>query len=208
MSKEHIITAQRALTSAGYDTKGADGIFGKDTLSAVMSIINNTKEAVGILDQKTDDAPKLANYILSNQSLKRLDGVHPDLVKVVKRAIQITEMDFAVNEGLRSKEQQRKYVNAGKSQTMESNHLTGHAVDIVPTPNGGAISWDWQHYYPMAVAMQKAAEELNIKVRWGGCWEVINGKQGDPKSWVDAYGARKRAQGKKAFTDGPHFELV
>lgn len=208
MAKTHIVQAQTALASVGYfDDKPIDGDFGKDTLAALLRLIGNTNKAVDILDNKNDDAPKLANYILSEKSLQRLKGVHPDLQKVVKRAIQITEMDFAVNEGLRTIEQQRKYVNAGKSQTMKSNHLIGRAVDIVPTPNG-VLSWDWSHYYDMALAMQKAAEELSVMIRWGGCWEIINGKTGNPKTWVDTYGARKRAAGQKAFTDGPHFELV
>jgi len=55
--------------------------------------------------------------------------------------------------------------------------------------------------------MQQAAKELGINVRWGGCWEVINNKSGTAKSWVDNYGAARRKLGKKAFTDGPHFEL-
>ncbi len=210
MSNQYVVQAQVALKEKGLYTGLIDGEFGKGSLGAVMQLLSNAADAVEILDSsKTSaDAPKLANYILSEMSLQRLKGVHPDLIKVVKRAIQITEMDFAVNEGLRTIEQQRKYVNAGKSQTMKSNHLTGRAVDIVPTPDGGAVSWDWQHYYPMAKAMQRAAEEVNVRIKWGGCWEVINGKGGDPKTWVDAYGARKRAAGQKAFTDGPHFELA
>ena len=210
MSKKLIMQAQTALNNAGYDTKGVDGIFGKASLDAVLSLINNTKSAVEILDttKPSDDAPKLANYILSEASLQKLKGVKPELQRVVKRAIQITKMDFAVNEGLRTTERQRQLVKSGASQTMKSNHLTGNAVDLVPTPNG-KMDWnDWNNYYPMAEAMQKAAEELNIKIRWGGCWETINGKAGTPKQWVDAYGARKRAAGQKVFTDGPHFELA
>lgn len=210
MSKSHVVTAQTALKEAGLYTGIIDGDFGGGSLRAVQQLLTNAVKAVEILDKSVaDKPPQPANYILSEQSLQKLKGVHPDLVKVVKRAIQITKMDFAVNEGLRTVEQQRKYVNAGKSQTMKSNHITGRAVDIVPTPDGGPMNWnDWTNYYIMVEAMQKAAEELNVTVRWGGCWETINGKTGSPKSWVDAYGARKRAEGKKVFTDGPHFELV
>lgn len=206
MAKTHVVQAQTALKEAGLYAGIIDGDFGGGSLGAVLSALNSMNKAVEVLTNDVEP-PRLANYLLSEQSLQRLKGVHPDLAKVVKRAIQITEMDFAVHEGLRTVEQQRKYVNAGKSQTMKSNHLTGRAVDIVPTPDGGPLSWDWDDYYAMVEAMQKAAEELNITVRWGGCWEIINGKTGTPKSWVDAYGARKRAVGQKAFTDGPHFEL-
>lgn len=145
-------------------------------------------------------------FALSQKSLSNLKGVNDDLIKVVKRAIQISKQDFAVNEGLRTIERQRQLVKSGASQTMNSRHISGHAVDLVPIV-GGKISWDWRYFYPIAEAMQQAAQELNVKVRWGGCWEVINGKAGEPKQWVDAYGAARRKLGKKAFTDGPHFEI-
>ena len=70
-------------------------------------------------------------FVLSRLSLSRLEGVHPDLVKVVKRAIEITEVDFRVSEGLRTKARQAELVKLGASQTQNSRHLTGHAVDLV-----------------------------------------------------------------------------
>ncbi len=146
------------------------------------------------------------SYRLSQRSLDRLKGVDDRLVKVVKRAIEISTQDFAVNEGLRTVERQRQLVKSGASQTMDSRHITGHAVDLVPIING-KVSWDWRYFYPIAEAMQQAAKELGINVRWGGCWEVVNNKSGTAKSWVDNYGAARRKLGKKAFTDGPHFEL-
>lgn len=116
-------------------------------------------------------------YSLGSKSLQRLQGVHPDLVAVVKRAIEITEQDFSVGEGLRSVERQRELVNSGKSKTMNSRHLTGHAVDLFPYP----VSWDWAYYYPIADAMKQAAEELDVDLEWGGDWA--------------------------GFPDGPHFQL-
>ena len=116
-------------------------------------------------------------YNLSNKSLAKLDGVHPDLVSVVKRAIQISEQDFSVGEGLRSLSRQRELVNTGKSTTMNSRHLTGHAVDLFPYP----LSWDWNYFYPIADAMKQAAKELDVDLEWGGDW--------------------------KSFPDGPHFQL-
>lgn len=120
------------------------------------------------------------SYNLSKRSLDNLKGVHYDLVKVVKRAIEITKVDFTVLEGLRSKDRQRELVRSGASQTMNSRHLTGHAVDIAPYVNG-QISWDWKYYYPMADAMKKAANQLGVPLEWGGDWT--------------------------SFKDGPHFQL-
>ena len=116
-------------------------------------------------------------YKLSNKSLKKMEGVHPDLVAVVKRAIEITEQDFSVTEGLRSVERQKELVATGKSTTMNSRHLTGHAVDLVPYP----VSWDWEFFYPIADAMKDAAQELGVDLEWGGDWT--------------------------SFKDGPHFQL-
>lgn len=117
------------------------------------------------------------SYRLSGKSLSKLEGVHPDLVAVVKRAIEITTQDFSVGEGLRSIERQRELLSAGKSTTMKSRHLTGHAVDLFPYP----VSWDWEYFYPIADAMKQAADELNVPIEWGGDW--------------------------KSFPDGPHFQL-
>ena len=98
------------------------------------------------------------SYKLGNTSQQRLVGVHPNLVKVVQRAIEITAQDFAVNEGLRTLERQRRLVASGASQTLNSKHLKqadgfGHAVDLVPwgdfDGNGTSeISWHWGHCTP------------------------------------------------------------
>lgn len=106
-------------------------------------------------------------YKLGKRSLQNLSGVHPDLVAVVKRAIEITDKDFTVIEGIRNINRQRELVKTGKSTTMNSRHLTGHAVDIAPWP----ISWDWDEFYPIADAMKQAAEELEIDLEWGGDWK-------------------------------------
>lgn len=111
-------------------------------------------------------------FTLSEKSLRRLDGVHPDLVRVVKRAIEITPVDFLVVEGLRTKERQAYLLDAGKSRTMNSYHLTGHAVDIAPIANG-KVSWEWKFFHPMAKAMKDAAKELNVDLTWGGDWVTL-----------------------------------
>lgn len=108
-------------------------------------------------------------FKLSEKSLRRLAGVHPDLVKVVKRAIEITPIDFVVIEGLRTEERQKYLVAKGASKTMNSYHLTGHAVDIAPLVDG-QVSWDWKYYRELAPAMKQAAKELDVDITWGGDW--------------------------------------
>jgi peptidoglycan L-alanyl-D-glutamate endopeptidase CwlK len=120
-------------------------------------------------------------FALGSRSKERLVGVDPRLIKVVERAIEITDIDFTVLEGLRSLDKQKQLVNEGFSQTLKSKHLTGHAVDLGALVNG-AVSWDKEHYHTIAKAMKKSAEELKINIRWGGDF--------------------------KSFFDGPHFELV
>ena len=105
-------------------------------------------------------------YRLSNRSKKRLEGVHPDLVKVVNRAIQITEKDFSITCGLRTVQEQRKLVSMGKSRTMNSRHLTGHAVDMVPYP----VSWEWDDFTPIVEAFKKAAKDLGVPIVCGYDW--------------------------------------
>jgi len=92
-------------------------------------------------------------YKLGNRSLQNLSGVHPDLIAVVKLAISKSKVDFTVLEGIRNINRQRELVKAGKSTTMNSRHLTGHAVDLAPWP----ISWEWEGFYPIADAMKEAA---------------------------------------------------
>lgn len=120
-------------------------------------------------------------FNLGQRSKDRLKGVDERLVKVVERAIELTEVDFTVLEGLRTPERQKQLVAEGFSQTLKSKHLTGHAVDLGALVNG-VVSWDKEHYHTIAKAMKKSAEELKINIRWGGDF--------------------------KSFFDGPHFELV
>lgn len=144
-------------------------------------------------------------FRLSNRSLSRLEGVHPDLVKVVRLAIELTEVDFGVTEGVRTVEKQREYVAAGASMTMNSRHLTGHAVDVVAYL-GGEVRWDFALYQTIAEAFQKAARELAVPVVWGACWKVLNSTDDLTKAIAD-YTARKKREGRKPLIDGPHFEL-
>lgn len=104
-------------------------------------------------------------FKLSQRSLTALVGVHPDLVRVVKRAITISTVDFIVGEGLRTLETQRKYVASGVSKTMKSRHLTGHAVDLWAYLV--TIRWEPALYVPIADSMKAAGKELGVPVEWG-----------------------------------------
>lgn len=122
----------------------------------------------------------MATFKLSQRSKDRLQGVHPDLVKVVERAIQLTTVDFAITEGLRTMARQNELLAKGATKTLKSRHLTGHAVDLVAWV-GGEARWDWPLYYKIADAMKAAAKQLGIPLEWGGDW--------------------------RTFKDGPHFQL-
>lgn len=145
-------------------------------------------------------------YRLSTSSQTNLNGVHPDLAKVVRRAIDSTRQDFTVHEGLRTKQRQKRLVAAGYSQTMRSRHLTGDAVDLVPwTPSG--LKWEWPLIFPIAVAMRDAARAEGVKLRWGGCWDCwLNDLDNIEAAQAD-YVQRRIREHKRAFVDGPHFEI-
>ena len=121
------------------------------------------------------------SFSLSERSKINLQGVDIRLVRIVEQAIKETKIDFTVTEGLRTPERQKQLVNDGYSQTLKSKHLTGHAVDLVAIVNG-KVSWDKEHYPEIARAMKKAADDQQVKIRWGGDF--------------------------KSFFDGPHFELI
>lgn len=148
-------------------------------------------------------------YKLSKRSLDKLQGVKPELTDVVKRAIEITNIDFAVIEGLRTKEQQRALVAKGASQTMNSKHITGDAVDLMAYIDDRA-SWELNVYDDIADAMKMAAIELGVAIRWGGAWHVadIRTWDGTMQDAMDDYIDVRRKQGKRPFIDGPHFELA
>jgi peptidoglycan L-alanyl-D-glutamate endopeptidase CwlK len=111
---------------------------------------------------------------------QRLAGVHPDLVRVVERAAA-DGARFRVTEGLRTMDRQAELVRAGKSQTMRSRHLTGHAVDLAALDEAGKITWDKDAYEPLAAQVKAAAACEGVPIEWGGDW--------------------------KSFFDGPHWQL-
>ncbi len=147
-------------------------------------------------------------YTLSSRSLAKLEGVNDSLVKVVKKAIELTKIDFGVIYGMRTQEEQQKLFDAGKSQTMKSKHLTGDAVDLMAYVDGKA-SWELNLYDDLADAMKWAATESGTKIRWGAAWHIddISTWDGTMEDAMMAYIDLRRSQGRRPFIDGPHFEL-
>lgn len=121
-------------------------------------------------------------FKFSPRSLKRLEGVDERIVRVVRRAIDVTPIDFTIVCGRRTTAEQAACVASGASETMNSRHLTGHAVDVAPWING-AISWAWGDFHTLAPVILRAAEDLAVPLEWGGNWT-----------------APHRA-------DGPHFQI-
>lgn len=148
-------------------------------------------------------------FRLSKRSRTNLIGVRPQLVAIVERAIQITTVDFVVTEGLRTEAKQRELVAKGASQTMNSKHLTGHAVDLVAFI-GGRVSWELNLYDDIASAMRQAALEVNVGLRWGAAWNVpdIRHWSGTMEQAMHHYIDARRKLGQRPFIDAPHFELV
>ncbi|MBY4850898.1 M15 family metallopeptidase [Serratia marcescens] len=120
-------------------------------------------------------------FRFGQRSEKNLEGVNPALVKVVRRALELSSVDFGVIEGLRSRERQVELVATGKSKTMNSRHLTGHAVDLMPV---GADWNDYKCWLPVLVAMRQAGEELGVKLRFGITWTDNPGDK--PAKFLDA----------------------
>ena len=118
-------------------------------------------------------------FQLSKTSESRLVGVHPDLIRVVRGAILHSKIDFTVAEGLRTLARQKELFAAGRSQTMRSRHLTGHAVDLVPLRDldgDGDLDASWQKadYYPVVDAMRASAAAAGVLIEWGGDWKSFH----------------------------------
>lgn len=130
---------------------------------------------------------------LNQRSLNALSGVHPALVKVVKRTAELIEdssdLKFIVTEGLRTLERQKQLLADGKSKTLKSKHLTGHAVDLAvwfdydqdKVVDSNEISWKFDFYKRLYKIVKQASEDVNVEIEWGGNW--------------------------KSFVDAPHFQI-
>jgi len=149
------------------------------------------------------------SFKLSKRSLDKLEGVTHNLVNVVHKAIQLTKVDFGVVYGLRTLEEQKKLVAAGKSQTLKSKHLDGNAVDLMAYIDGKGC-WELNVYDDLADAMKAAAIEEGVPMRWGAAWHIpdIREWNGTMEAAMMSYIDLRRSQGRRPFIDGPHFELA
>lgn len=147
-------------------------------------------------------------YKLSKKSLDKLQGVNPILVDVVKLAIGISKVDFAVVDGLRTLERQKELLAKGATQTLKSKHIEGKAVDLAAFIDN-RISWELNVYDDIADAMKEAAKQKNVKIRWGGAWTVpdISKWNGTMEEAMMSYIDDCRKKKKRPFIDAPHFEL-
>lgn len=156
-----------------------------------------------------------SGFKLGAQSIANRNRLHPQMARVVNRAIEITTQDFIIFETLRTLDQQKAMVRKGTSRTMHSKHLKqpdgfAHAMDLVPWIGGKAV-WDWEGCYRIACAVDAAATEIGVadRIRWGGAWDRTLADFGnDPESYraeVQAYMARHPGPD---FIDGPHYEWV
>lgn len=116
--------------------------------------------------------------MLNAADYAKLAKVHPSLGRIIR--IASAYADFRILEGLRTLKRQEELFAAGATKTMESRHLTGHAVDLAPLVNG-KIRWDWPLFYPLADTIKRIAAENDTPIEWGGDW--------------------------KSFKDGPHWQL-
>ena len=148
-------------------------------------------------------------FKLSQRSIDKMDGVDKSLVDVVKRAIELTKIDFGVIYGMRTIQEQENLVAAGKSQTMKSKHLVGRAVDLMAYVDGKGC-WELNVYDDLCEAMKEAAKELGIAIKWGAAWSEgdIRTYEGTAEDAMMKYIDLRRSEGRRPFIDGPHFELM
>ena len=148
-------------------------------------------------------------FKLSTRSMSRLEGINPDLITVVTEAIKLTKIDFGVTCGMRTVEEQEKLVASGASQTMNSRHLKGRAVDLVAYV-GSSVTWQLNMYDDLADSMAKAAKDLGVPLKWGAAWTVgdISKYEGTMEDAMNEYIDLRRSQGRRPFIDAPHFEML
>ena len=148
-------------------------------------------------------------FKLSTRSMSRLEGINPDLIRVVTEAIKNTKVDFGVTCGMRTVEEQEKLVASGASQTMKSKHLEGRAVDLVAYV-GSNITWQLNMYDDLADAMGDAACKLEVPIKWGAAWTIgdIGDFTGTMEDAMNEYVDLRRSQGRRPFIDAPHFEMI
>lgn len=148
-------------------------------------------------------------FVWGKRSKAELEGVRRELVECATLALmKYSRIDFMCFDGLRTREEQARHVRNGVSRTMNSKHLIGDAVDLVPIIDG-VPKWDWDGCYEVACAMDAAATELGYSNRivWGGAWDrTLADYGGDAKEYAAEVQRYRQRNPGKTFVDGPHFE--
>lgn len=147
-----------------------------------------------------------SNFKLSKRSLSRLNDVDDDLIKVIIEGLSISRIDYGVLKGKRTLSEQIKLYENGDSQTLDSKHLYGEAVDLVAYI-GNNITWELDYYIEIAECIRLIAKKHNIKIRWGGSWVVLNDQVSAKQSIIE-YIDRKNKENKDPFIDAGHFEII
>ncbi len=132
----------------------------------------------------------MSKFTLSQRSKNNLIGVNPLLVKIAYRALEISPVDFAVIEGVRTLEKQKENIKKGVSKTLNSRHLTGDAIDILPSAIKPGMEWQPHFFEPVLMAFKQAADEEGVTLRFGKNWKS------DPSLAVET-----------GFPDYPHIEI-
>lgn len=152
------------------------------------------------------------SFRFGEKSESNLAGVHPDLVRAVRLALTLSDINFSVHEGVRTLERQQKLFATGASRTLDSLHLTGDAVDLVPYVDGH-LRWEMPLCNQVAAAMHEACTRLHERLVWGRVWDMELEEldpedfEGERAVYVRRY-QRIRGINRYPLDDGPHFQRV
>tara|TARA_X000000950_G_scaffold287933_1_gene402439 strand:- start:5953 stop:6408 length:456 start_codon:yes stop_codon:yes gene_type:complete len=147
-------------------------------------------------------------YTFSKKSLKKLEGVDERLVGLAEMAISVSDIDFGISEGLRTKERQQILYDTKRSQTLNSKHIIGKALDVFAFVDG-EVCWELAVYDDIADAFAMASRAHGVPLKWGCAWTVsdIGTWNGTMEQAMNSYIDIRRSQDRRPFLDGPHFEL-
>lgn len=185
-------------------------------IKALDAAFDETERAAGLIPAAPQvTVPSVGRFVLGSKSVDELKPVKAELANVVRLAIQLTTVDFRVNQGERTEAEQKAAVAAGNSRTMKSKHLrqadgTVWAVDLVALVNG-QVTWDFNTYAHIAFAMDQAATQLGLAnhIRWGCAWDrVLCDFGGSPQAYLDEAAAYAKRHAGSDLLDAPHFEWV
>ena len=125
----------------------------------------------------------------SMRSESILSTCHEDLQRLFREVVCSCDCQVLYEGGYRNKEVQDRLVSEGKSKTpyptSKHNHYPSHAVDVAPyhktMPH---VDWNDEYaFYYFAGYVQRVADELGIRIRFGGDWD--QDYEADDQSFFD-----------------------